>query len=159
MRVDKALINLSFVFFHRRLLFVSTSNLHHAYCLSPSSFSSLCSLLRSLKTYRQIDAKPRSNYIFPSRFHLFARSHVSTTDALPITPLHFSIDHSWPVHGVSFPFAADTRGRAQFRRVPFGFCILVSILPFTCIFTFFPCCTITPLLDMTLDDLHIFTWI
>lgn len=43
--------------------------------------------------------------------------------------------------------------------LPFDFCIPVSILKFTCIFTSFPRCIVTPLLDMTLDDLHIFTWI
>lgn len=35
----------------------------------------------------------------------------------------FLIDHCWPVHGVLFPFAADTRGRVQSGRVSLDFCI------------------------------------
>jgi hypothetical protein len=55
------------------------------------------------------------------------------------------------VHGVLFPFAADTRGRVQFGRVSLDFCISYSPA-----FSLFPVqsCTVTPLLDMTLDDLH-----
>ena len=68
----------------------------------------------------------------------------------------FLIDHCWPVHGVLFPFAADTRGRVQFGRVSLDFCISYFHLH-----SYFPCWMLYcyPLLDMTLDDLHIFAWI
>lgn len=125
---------------------------HHAHLL-------LCALYSAPpKHTAKLTPRPPSKTLFRPDFTVSTRSYVSTTHPLP-THSSFPIDHSWPVHGVSFPFAADTRGRAQFRRVTLRFlysCFYSYLhLHFYLLFPLY----CYPLLDMTLDDLHIFTWI
>lgn len=122
---------------------------HHA------SSSSLCSLLSSPKTYRQINASTAFQHIILSRFHRFHSILCLNNPLLFISHRPF-LAGAWRFISLCSRYPWQSSIPSCYPSI---FVFLFLFLPSPAFWHPFPIVLLPPLLDMTLDDLHIFTWI